>query len=121
MKARDKRIAAYLIFFIFSFLVISFASSFNIDNKTFFYNSSTKRENAIFLNQSSTSSNYLAMRISRIKVMDIFVETDSLPPFVDSVKNIFEMEKIINIVERAYKILGFYTILDRDKRRILLI
>ena len=120
MKARDKRIAAYLIFFIFSFLAISFASSFNIDNKTF-YNSSTKRENAIFLNQSSTSSNYLAMRISRIKVMDIFIETDSLPPFVDSVKNIFEMEKIINIVERAYKILGFYTILDRDKRRILLI
>lgn len=90
MKAKDKRIAAYLIFFIFSFLAISFASSFNIDNKTF-YNSSTKRENAIFLNQSSTSSNYLAMRISRIKVMDIFVETDSLPPFVDSVKNIFEM------------------------------
>lgn len=119
MKIRDKKIAIYLIFFIFSFLAISFASSFNIDNKIL-YNSS-KKENVIFLNQSSNNSNYLAMRISRIKVIDIFVETDSLPPFLNDVKDVFELEKIIKIIERIEKVSTFYSILDRDKNRILLI
>lgn len=120
MKAKDKKTAIYLIFFIFSFLVIAFASSFNLNNKAL-YNSSSKKENVIFLNNTPSSSNYLAMRISRIKVLDVFVETDSLPPFLSDVKSIFNLEKIIKIVERIEKVNIFYSILDRDKKRILLI
>ena len=118
MDIREKRIARYLIFFIISFIMIVFIKSFNISNKTL-PNNKYKRENAIFLNNTSNSFNYLGMRISRVKVLEKFIECDTLPHFIDVMKEFFELEVIVKITERVEKVNPFYSILDRDKRRIL--
>ncbi len=117
MKAKEKRIAIYLMFFIISFVMIVFVKSFNVSNKTQI-NSKYKKETVI-LNNSSSSSNYLGIRISRVKVLEKFIESDTLPHFINIMKEFFELEVIIKITEKIERINCFYSILDRDKRRIL--
>ncbi|WP_300331915.1 hypothetical protein [Fusobacterium sp.] len=118
MKAKEKRIAIYLMFFIVSFVMIVFVKSFNFSNRTH-TNSRYKKESTIFLNNSSSSSNYLGMRISRVKILEKFIECDTLPHFIDVMKEFFELEVVVKITERVERINPFYSILDRDKRRIL--
>lgn len=117
----DKKKASYLIFFIAVFITVVLARSFyfNLNLKPTNIAIKSHKENVVLLNSTNTSSNYISIRISRIKVLEIFVERDTLPPFVKPFGEFFEIEKIVKIIEKKIKIDFFYSILMRYRDRIL--
>lgn len=117
----NKKKTSYLIFFIAVFITVVLARSFyfNLNLKPTNITTKSHKENVILLNTTTTSSNYISMRISRIKVLEIFIERDTLSPFLKTFGEFFEIEKIIKVIEKKVKIEFFYSILIRYRDRIL--
>lgn len=119
MHKNNKKLQFFIVPFIISFIFIVFAHSMNFNAK--YTPLRSEKENAIFLDKSAATENYISVRATRTKVADVFAGKDSLPPFVHNTEHRFifnEIEKFLGkITEKEFS----YSILQRYKKRILLI
>lgn len=123
MLKRDKKITFSIISFLVSFIFIVFVQSMNIDNINSNIPLKSEKESAIFFDkETSTSENYISVRISRTTVLEIFMGRDSLPNFVKKMEENLFFKKIIKLTEKkGREIISLSSILQRYKERILLI
>lgn len=101
MLKRDKKITFSIISFLVSFIFIVFVQSMNIDNINSNIPLKSEKESAIFFDkETSTSENYISVRISRTTVLEIFMGRDSLPNFVKKMEENLFFKKIIKLTEK---------------------
>lgn len=109
----------YLKFFILFFLLFSIGSSIELAGSEKFRKVNYEKENAIFLDSERTYFSYISMRISKVKILEIFKSNGDLNNFIDDTPIYKIVDKKIREKETKVKTYFIFTILQRYKDRLL--
>lgn len=109
----------YLKFFILFFLLFSIGSSIELAGSEKFRKVNYEKENAIFLDSERTYFSYISMRISKVKILEIFKSNGDLNNFIDDTPIYKIVDKKIREKETKVKTYFIFTILQRYRDRLL--
>lgn len=109
----------YLKFFILFFLLLSIGSSIELAGSEKFRKVNYEKENAIFLDSERTYFSYISMRISKVKILEIFKSNGDLNNFIDDTPIYKIVDKKIREKETKVKTYFIFTILQRYRDRLL--
>lgn len=109
----------YLKFFILFFLLFSIGSSIELGGSEKFRKLNYEKENTIFLDSERTYFSYISMKISKVKIFEIFKSNGDLDHFIDDTPIYKIVDKKIREKETKVKTYFIFTILQRYKDRLL--